>query len=72
MNAATPETRLHRRLTPFDALLLTLSCLSPVFSVYGPGAEVLRQSGTGAAALFALGIAVAAVWGMVYAELGAA
>ena len=72
MNATIPEARLHRRLTPFDALLLTLSCLSPVFSVYGPGAEVLRQSGTGAAALFALGIAVAAVWGMVYAELGSA
>jgi amino acid transporter len=72
MNATTPETRLHRRLTPFAALLLTLSCLSPVFSVYGPGAQVLRQSGTGAAALFALGIAVAAVWGMVYAELGSA
>jgi len=72
MNSTTPETRLHRRLTPFDALLLTLSCLSPVFSVYGPGAEVLRQSGTGAAALFALGIGVAAVWGMVYAELGSA
>ncbi|MHB1541066.1 MAG: APC family permease [Steroidobacteraceae bacterium] len=72
MNSTTPETRLHRRLTPFEALLLTLSCLSPVFSVYGPGAQVLRQSGTGAAALFALGIGVAAVWGMVYAELGSA
>lgn len=72
MTATASETRLHRRLSPFDALLLTLSCLSPVFSVYGPGADVLRQSGTGAAALFALGIAVAAVWAMVYAELGSA
>ncbi len=72
MNATTPEARLHRRLTPFEALLLTLSCLSPVFSVYGPGAAVLRQCGTGAAALFALGVLVAAVWGMVYAELGSA
>lgn len=72
MTAIAPETRLHRRLTSFEALLLTLSCLSPVFSVYGPGAAVLDQTGTGAAALFALGIGVAAVWGMVYAELGSA
>lgn len=72
MTATAADSRLQRRLTRFDALLLTLSCLSPVFSVYGPGADVLRQSGTGAAALFALGIAVAAVWGMVYAELGSA
>lgn len=72
MSTHNPATRLQRRLSTFDALLLTLSCLSPVFSVYGPGADVLHQSGTGAAALFALGIAVAAVWGMVYAELGSA
>ncbi len=72
MSATAPETHLQRRLSTFDTLLLTLSCLSPVFSVYGPGADVLRQSGTGAAALFVLGIAVAAVWGMVYAELGSA
>ena len=72
MNAAPTETVLNRRLTPFAALLLTLSCLSPVFSVYGPGAAVLRESGTGAVALFTLGIAVAAVWGMIYAELGSA
>jgi amino acid transporter len=64
--------RLHRRLSAFDALLLTLSCLSPVFSVYGPGSEVLTQTGTGAAVLFLLGIGAAAVWGMVYAELGSA
>lgn len=64
--------RLHRRLSAFDALLLTLSCLSPVFSVYGPGSEVLTQTGTGAAVLFLLGIGAAAVWGVVYAELGSA
>lgn len=65
-------TRLHRRLSSFDALLLTLSCLSPVFSVYGPGSEVLQHTGTGAAVLFFAGIGAAAVWGMVYAELGSA
>ena len=72
MNTAPSPSRLQRRLSAFDALLLTLSCLSPVFSVYGPGADVLRQSGTGAGALFLVGIAVAAVWGLVYAELGSA
>jgi amino acid transporter len=64
--------RLHRKLSAFDALLLTLSCLSPVFSVYGPGSDVLQHTGTGAAALFLIAIGVAAVWGMVYAELGSA
>src|SRR6185437_11507680 len=49
-----------------------LSCLSPVFSVYGPGSDVLQRTGTGAAALFLIGIGVAAIWGVVYAELGSA
>ncbi len=70
--AATGGKRLHRRLSAFDVLLLTLSCLSPVFSVYGPGSEVLQQTGTGAALLFLIGIGAAAVWGTVYAELGSA
>lgn len=73
----TPESiaagrRLHRKLTAFDTLLLTLSCLSPVFSVYGPGSDVLQHAGTGAAVLFLIAIGAAAVWGMVYAELGSA
>ncbi len=70
--AAKVASRLRRKLTPFDALLLTLSCLSPVFSVYGPGSEVLQQTGTGAAALFLIAIGAAAIWAMVYAELGSA
>lgn len=70
---ATADSRhLHRKLSAFDALLLTLSCLSPVFSVYGPGSDVMRQTGTGAAAVFLIGIGAAAIWGMVYAELGSA
>lgn len=70
--APLESPRLHRKLSAFDALLLTLSCLSPVFSVYGPGSDVLQHAGTGAAALFLIGIAAAAIWGMVYAELGSA
>ncbi|MGH8270480.1 MAG: APC family permease, partial [Steroidobacteraceae bacterium] len=70
--ATLESPRLHRKLSAFDALLLTLSCLSPVFSVYGPGSDVLQHTGTGAAALFLIGIGAAAIWGMVYAELGSA
>lgn len=66
------SSRLHRKLTPFGALLLTLSCLSPVFSVYGPGSDVLQHAGTGAGVLFLIAIGAAAIWAMVYAELGSA
>jgi len=69
---AAGSSALHRRLTAFDALLLTLSCLSPAFSVYGPGSDVLQHAGTGAALLFLVGIAAAAIWGIVYAEFGSA
>ena len=64
--------RLHRKLSPFGVLLLTLSCLSPVLSIYGAASDVLKQTGTGAAPLFMIGIGVAAVWAIVYAELGSA
>jgi amino acid transporter len=70
--AAVESSRLHRKLTPFGALLLTLSCLSPVFSVYGPGSDVLQHTGTGAGVLFLISIGAAAIWAMVYAELGSA
>lgn len=64
--------RLHRKLGPFGVLLLTLSCLSPIQSVYGIGTDVLLHAGTGAAAMFLLGIGVAVVWAVIYAELGSA
>ncbi|HEU5442948.1 MAG TPA: hypothetical protein VFU61_03930, partial [Steroidobacteraceae bacterium] len=70
--AAVESPHLQRKLSAFDALLLTLSCLSPVFSVYGPGSDVLQHTGTGAAALFLIGMGAAPIWGMVYAELGSA
>jgi len=68
----TDSPRLHRRLSSFGVLLLTLSSLSPVLSIYGVGGQVLQQAGTGAAGLFLLGLAAAVVWAMVYAELGSA
>src|SRR5579862_7630189 len=67
-----PAGRLHRQLSSFGVLLLTLSCLSPVFSVYGIGSDVLQHAGTGAVVLFLLGLAAAVVWAVVYAELGSA
>ncbi|WP_293369041.1 APC family permease [Phenylobacterium sp.] len=64
--------RLRRNLNSFEVLLLTLSCLSPVVSIFGIGGDVLHQVGTGAAGLFGLGIAAAVVWAVIYAELGSA
>jgi amino acid transporter len=69
---AGDANRLHRKLASFGVLLLTLSCLSPVLSIYGVGSDVLLHAGTGAARMFICGIGVAVVWAVVYAELGSA
>jgi amino acid transporter len=69
---ANDANRLHRKLASFGVLLLTLSCLSPVLSIYGIGSDVLLHAGTGAAGAFICGIGVAVVWAVVYAELGSA
>jgi amino acid transporter len=63
---------LHRVLSSFGVLLLTLSCLSPVYSIYGIGSDILLHVGTGAAAVFMAGIGVAVVWAVIYAELASA
>ena len=70
--AAGAEGRLKRELSSFAVLLLTLSSLSPVVSVFGVGGDVLHQAGAGAAMLFGLAILAALVWSVVYAELGSA
>jgi amino acid transporter len=70
--SAPQAGRLHRRLSSFGVLLLTMSCLSPVYSIYGVGSDVLQHAGTGAAGLFLVGIGVAVIWAVVYAELGSA
>ena len=64
--------RLRRELSSFAVLLLTLSSLSPVVSVFGVGGDVLHQAGAAAAGLFGLGIIAALIWAVVYAELGSA
>jgi amino acid transporter len=71
-SAAPARGGLHRELSSLGVLILTLSCLSPVFSIYGVGADVLQHAGTGAAGLFLFGILATVVWVMVYAELGSA
>src|SRR6185437_7603374 len=38
----------------------------------GPGSDVLQHTGTGAGVLFLISIGAAAIWAMVYAELGSA
>jgi amino acid transporter len=43
------QSGLHRELKSFGVLLLTMSCLSPVYSIYGVGSDVLQHAGTGAA-----------------------
>ncbi len=53
-------------------MLLTLSALSPVGSVYITGAGVLHLAGTGAALAFIAGGVISALLALLYAELGAA
>jgi amino acid transporter len=63
---------LNRALGPGGVMLLTLSALSPAASVYITGAGVLHLAGTGAGLAFLTGGVIAAVMGLLYAELGAA
>ncbi len=68
----SPPGGLHRQLSSLGVLLLTLSSLSPVVSIFGMGADVVQHTGGGAATLFMLGLGAALLWGLVYAELGSA
>ena len=74
MTIATENAKgcLHRQVSWLGVLLLTLSCLSPIFSIFGLGGDVLHQAGTGAPQLFLIGIGAAVVWVALYAELGSA
>lgn len=68
----TPRRQLRRSLSTFGVLMLTLSCLSPAFSIYGVGADVLQHAGGAAAGLFMVAMVAAVIWAVVYAELGSA
>ena len=70
--ALKPTRHLRRSLSTFGVLMLTLSCLSPAFSIYGIGADILQHAGSAAAALFMVAMVAAVIWAVVYAELGSA
>jgi amino acid transporter len=72
MDLQVTSDRLHRKLSSMGVLLLTLSCLSPVYSIYGLGPDILHTAGTGAAGLFIAALGVAVIWAGVYAELASA
>jgi amino acid transporter len=71
MPSAMPSA-LHRALGPFGVMLLTLSALSPVASVYITGSGVLHLAGTGAALGLIAGGVISILLALLYAELGAA
>lgn len=64
--------RLDRVLSPLEVMLLTLSALSPVLSVFLGGNAVLHLAGTGAALAFIAGGVASALMALLYAELASA
>ncbi len=64
--------KLDRVLSPVEVLLLTLSALSPVLSVFLGGNAVLHLAGTGVALAFIAGGVASALMALLYAELAAA
>lgn len=65
------EPGLERALKPGGVLLLVLSAVSPVLSVFVGGSAVLHLAGSGAALAFLVGGVLAALFALLYAELGA-
>ena len=65
------DTGLERALQPSNVLLLVLSAVSPVLSVFVGGSAVLHLAGGGAALAFLVGGVLAALFALLYAELGA-
>ncbi|WP_174291538.1 APC family permease [Sphingomonas bacterium] len=63
---------LTRSLGPLGIMFLSFSALSPVVSVYLFGAGIIRLAGTGAVPALLIGGTLAAMVGLLYAELGAA
>lgn len=68
----TEKAGLARVLSPAEVLLLTLSALSPVVSVFIGGNGILHLAGTGAAIAFILGGVFNSLFATLYAEIAAA
>ncbi|HWF01905.1 MAG TPA: APC family permease [Caulobacteraceae bacterium] len=64
--------QLNRVLGPIGVMMLSFSALSPVFSVYIGGNEVMRMAGSGAALAFIIGGLTSGTLAVLYAEIGAA
>lgn len=62
---------MEQALKPGGVLLLVLSAVSPVLSVFVGGSAVLHLAGSGAALAFLIGGVLAALFALLYAELGA-
>jgi len=67
-----PPPTLHRSLTSIEVVFLAFSALSPALSVFIYGDSILHMAGSGTAAAILIGGGVAAISGLLYAELGAA
>jgi amino acid transporter len=70
---ASPQNQgsFARVLSPGEVFLLTISALSPVFSVFIGGNVILHLAGTGAAIGFIAGGLIAATLALLFAELSA-
>ena len=64
------EMGLERALKPSGVLLLVLSAVSPVMSVFVGGSAILHLAGSTAALAFLAGGVIAALFALLYAELG--
>jgi len=63
---------LARVMVGFGALLLTVSQITPAFSVFGIGSQVISQAGSGAVWAFLVAAVVCVPVALVYAELSSA
>lgn len=71
-SAIADSITLHRTLGPLGIAFLTFSALSPAVSVYIFGDGLIHLAGTGTVSALLIGGTIAAVLGLLYAEIGAA
>lgn len=72
MNATLPSPGLHRGLTAFDAVMITLSAISPASSVFIILPGVIALAGSGALLSLSLAAIIGLCMALVYAELSSA
>ena len=72
MNATPDSQGLHRSLTAFDAVMITLSAISPASSVFIILPGVIAMAGSGALLSLVLASVIGLCMALVYAELSSA